>query len=219
MAGPLTVILIDVEPGTGRHVFYARPPVGGEDERGDGPPPRGLRARVEARLRRLRSLWQHSSGRAARLSRAAWEWLQRRTHPDESLLARLRSAETVDLHHPASMSAEEASAAWSAFLARSRRRHWPWFVFDLLAAPGAAVLAVLPGPNIIGYWFFYRAVHHALILHGLGNARSGRLATRLRPGAAHPAALDCDPEAVDDFLRRHGVPVRREERVAGRGEG
>lgn len=200
-----------------RRVFYSES-LEGEGERAPVRY-RGLRGWAEAKLGRLKERWQHSQGGAARLTRGAWDWLQRRTHPDETLLARLRGAESIEVLHPPSMSGDEVATAWSGFLAASRRRHWPWFLVDVVVAPLTVVLAPLPGPNLIGYWFAYRAVHHGLILTGLSRVRKGNVATRFQPAEAleipvsadstHVEALGCDPEALGGYLERQGVrPVR-----------
>jgi hypothetical protein len=228
MAKPLKVYLLDVRPAPSPPVFFSGPP---EDDGEDPPPPhRGLHGWAESRLRRIRSKWEHAEGRAVRLIHHAWNWLQRHTHPDEVLLARLRKAHAIEVYHPASMSAEEAASEWSAFLAASRRRHWPWFIVNALIAPLTVALAPLPGPNLIGYWFAYRAVHHWLILIGLGKVRKGRVETNFlptetldlpveprEPGSdlGHVTApldkLGCDSRSVEDFLDRHGLrPVKAE---------
>ncbi len=86
----------------------------------------------------------------------------------------------------------------------------------LPVAPLTVLLAPLPGPNLIGYWFAYRAVHHGLILHGRHcKALRGRIETRLCPDPrldpgrmdepGRLAALGCDAAAVDAFLRHHRV--------------
>jgi hypothetical protein len=218
----LKVFLLRVEPD-GR-VFYSEAEPEPEDAAEDDHEPsrhRGLRGWAEARFQRLKSGWQHSQSGAVRLTRRAWEWLHRRTHPDEVLLARLRKATEIEVHHPPSLSADDVAAAWSAFLARGRRRHWPWFIVNTLIAPLTILLGPLPGPNVIGYWFAYRAFHHLFILLGLGRARSGRVATRFRPAdalepplrppadhaelAARLAPLGCDPAALAEFLERQGV--------------
>ena len=46
---------------------------------------------------------------------------------------------------------------------------------------------------MIGYWFAYRAVHHAMIVWGIRRVRRGRIELELRP----VAELDW-PIAVDD---------------------
>jgi Mitochondrial K+-H+ exchange-related len=221
MAKTLKVFLLPIDSNPARMVFYSE--TAEEEGEGNVDAGHGLRGWAERRLRRLKGLWQHSQGGAVRLSRHAWEWLQRHTHPDEILLARLRKASLVELHHPASMTSDEVVASWSAFLAGGRRRHWPWFLVDLLVAPVTVVLAPLPGPNLIGYWFAYRAVHHWLILAGLRKARAGRVETSFRPTdaldaqvhaaepsldpgqeTAHLEALGCNREALHAFLERHG---------------
>jgi hypothetical protein len=143
------------------------------------------------------------------------------------LLARLRLASAIDVHHPSSMTREEVHAAWSAFLAAGSRRHWPWFLVNAAIAPLTILLIPVPGPNLIGYWFTYRALHHLFILYGLSRARRGRVVTHLLstevldvtiarvgdpedpdPGraadhnVAHLALLGCDPGGVREFLRR-----------------
>jgi hypothetical protein len=220
MEALLKVYVLTVEPD-GR-VFYSE--VAEPVDAAATPKHRGLRGWAEARLHRLKEGWQHSQSTAARLSQRVWDWLHSRTHPDETLLARLRHASAIEVHYPASMTPGEVAAAWSAFLARGRRRHWPWLVVNALVAPLTVVLAPLPGPNLIGYWFAYRAVHHLLILIGLARSRSGRVETLfvpvealdrpIRPGTAQAEAagplapLGCDPEALGEFLVRQGVALR-----------
>lgn len=194
----------------GRAVFYARPAPEPAPPSADIPSPQGLRTRAEHKLYSLQSRWRHPEGRATKAAKIAWDWLHARTHPDEPLLARLRTAARVELHHPRHLPADAVHAAWLEHLKRARRRHWGWFVANLLVAPVTVLLAPLPGPNLVGYWFAYRALHHGLILHGLGHVRRGRLATEMHavdegePDAAL-SALGCDPGALDLFLRRHRV--------------
>ena len=209
----LEVVLL--ETTAGRVFFYADPPALEGEAACAREPPRGVRERIEAWRTSWSARWRHSHGRAARWCRAVWEWLHARTHPDEPLLARLRGVESVELFHPSNWSEGDVRAGWSSFLKASRRRHWPWFVINLAVAPLTIVLVPLPGPNLIGYWIAYRAIHHGLILYGVGKTLRGRVATRLRADArlnrdnAEPAvrlaALSCAPEAVAEFLRRHRV--------------
>jgi phosphatidylglycerophosphate synthase len=217
MGTHLKVFLLIVEPA--RRLFYSEVAAPPDNFESAGSP--GLRGRLEALLQRARTGWQEPQGTAARLSRRVWEWLHRHTHPDETLYARLRTARAIDLNHPAAMETPAVDAAWAAFLARGRRRHWPWLVVNTLVAPLTIVLAPLPGPNVIGYWFVYRAVHHLLILHGLRRVRAGRVDVRFHALAeldrpvgcrsepdslpARLAGLGCDPSGLRDFLARQGV--------------
>jgi hypothetical protein len=104
-----------------------------------------------------------------------WVRLHRLVSPDEHLLRRLRVADSLAIDHPARMTQEQVESLWSALLARRSRKHRFWLAVDgLLAIPGA-FLAVLPGPNLIGYWLAYRAFVHLLAVLG---ARSGRTIAR-----------------------------------------
>jgi hypothetical protein len=215
MSHRLKVFLLDLGtgPAPAGRVFYSETH---EEDEGCEPPPGGVRGWFERQLHHFKDRWQDSQGIASRTGRKIWHWLHRRTHPDEVLLGRLRAARAIEVHHPSSMTAHEAAAAWSAFLARGRRRHWLWLAANVLATPVSILLAPLPGPNLIGYWFVYRALHHGLILVGLGRARRGRVTTTFHPAGAldrpgNPRQVVSDPEALDEFLARHGVRTREED--------
>ena len=207
----MKVYLLKIEPD-GRRLFFADPVV--DDGSQPLPQHKGLRGWLEIKFRRFKIGWQDSESRAIRFMREVWEWLQKHTHPDEHLLARLRSSPSIDVHHPASMTSEEVLAAWSEYLGKARKRHWPWFLVNLIVSPLTVLLAPIPGPNLIGYWIAYRAVHHWLILLGLGHARRGRIETHLKAEAAldrpvNITAKDATPVsdalALNEFLRRHGA--------------
>ncbi len=207
----MKVYLLKIEPD-GRRLFYTDPLV----DDGSQPPPQhtGLRGWLEVKFRKFKTGWQDSESRAVRFMRAVWDWLQKHTHPDEHLLVQLRASPTIDVHHPASMTSVEVLAAWSAFLRKGRKRHWPWFLINLIVSPLTVLLAPIPGPNLIGYWIAYRAVHHWLILLGLGHARRGRIKIHLKPEAALDRPINItsndaipvsDTQALDEFLTRHGA--------------
>jgi hypothetical protein len=151
----------------------------------------GLRGWAERAAYRLRSALRHPKGRLTQKLRQGWEWLQRRIHPDEALLAALLWAPTVDVYHRSSVPAQLAQSLWLAYLRRRIRRHLPWLLFDAILAPLSLVLALLPGPNIIGYWFAYRAARHVLILIGIRRALSGRLETVFLPVEDLDPSGDC----------------------------
>ena len=202
----VNVYLLNVEPPAGRPVFYAE----ASENDGETPPRRGgLRGWAEGVYHKVKAGWMHSPGLIARLGRQSWELVRERMHPDEMLLTQLRSARSIAVHYPASTDCEEVSAVWSRFLAVARRRHWAWLFGNALVCPLTVFLIPLPGPNLVGYWFVYRAVHHWLILSGLARVRRGVVAPRFRPrddlaSFALPGHLD--PAEVVGFLKRHGAP-------------
>ena len=127
---------------------------------------------------------------------------------------RLRSTRRVDLAHPASRNGSDVARIWQNYLARRWRAHAVYLSYNALIAPAAlALLWPLPGPNLIGYWFAYRAVHHWLILRGIRSVRKGRivthyhadtaldqLVTRDPQGKAHHAAVNGSCDRLDDYL-------------------
>jgi hypothetical protein len=99
------------------------------------------------------------------------------------MLARLWSARKVELHHPADKTTEEVIAIWADYLKKQWRRHLIWLVVNGVIAPFSFLLFVLPGPNLIGYWFFYRAIHHLLVVWGIRRVRSGKIPTEFYPSS------------------------------------
>jgi hypothetical protein len=139
-----------------------------EDAAGSaGPASSGLWSRLHDRFQRLLSAWEQSESGAILWTRRVWSWLHSWAHPDESMLVRLRSARRIELHHPASRRGEEVRALWAHYLSHRWWRHLAWLSVNSVIAPFTVVFAPLPGPNVIGYWFAYRAIHHGLIVWGI----------------------------------------------------
>jgi hypothetical protein len=149
----------------------------------------GLRGWLTRKLHALHDGFRDSENTLAQTTRQVWDWLQRRIHPDEPLLIRLRSVQAIEVYHPASLSAQEARASWSEFLTRRQRRHWPWLILNTLIAPLTVLLAPLPGPNLIGYWFAYRAVRDLLAILGARRALSGQVETTFHVDEENMAML------------------------------
>jgi hypothetical protein len=162
---------------------------------------RGLRGWAERTAHRVRLAIRHPKGLLAQKLRHGWDWLQRRIHPDEALLAALLWATTIEVYHRSSLPASEAEALWFDYLRRRIRRHLPWLCFDAVLSPLSLVLALLPGPNVIGYWFAYRAVRHALILIGIRRVLRRRLATTFHP----VEDLDLSGDCADEQWRSRAV--------------
>lgn len=161
----------------GKAVFHAEKAVVRENH----PPHHGFRGWIERKAQSLKTAWSHADRGPAGKVRAFWDYLHSRMPDDESMLARLRTASTIEVYHPAELPSEEAQSLWVGYMARCRRRHLPWLGFNVLISPLSLVLAPLPGPNLIGYWFAYRAVKDALALLGLRHARNPRITTTYHP--------------------------------------
>lgn len=92
--------------------------------------------------------------------------------PEESLLRRLRHADALQIHYPASSSDESARETWLAFVAKRRSRHLVGLLTNLIIVPFTLLLVPLPGPNVVGYWFAYRVLAHFWALLGLRRAHA-----------------------------------------------
>jgi hypothetical protein len=156
-----------------RCVFYSEgPEIVAEDTVVAAVAPRtGLRGWVERKYRSLQLVLTESEKGVGLRVRRIWEWLQLRTYVDEPLLRSLRGVRNVELNHPTSLTGDETSRLWKEYLKSRQGRHAFWFVMNALVSPLTLLLAPLPGPNVIGYWFVYRAVCHWLARLGARQAR------------------------------------------------
>jgi hypothetical protein len=154
-----------------RTIFYSeKPETPSEDESAQAPAREGVRGWAERKYQSLQTaIGGAESGVGLRMKRA-WEWLQRRANPDEAMLRSLRNVEIIHLYYPSRLDAGEARALWTSYLKGRSRHHYLWLVLNALVTPLTVLLAPIPGPNIIGYWFLYRAICHLLAVLGVRRA-------------------------------------------------
>ena len=168
------------------------------------------------------------SGRGAdgRLGRTR-DWLVRRVAEsiaEQRTLWSLRSAATATCTHSADLPFAAAADVRTQLLARARRHHLRWAWADAVATMATAILVLLPGPNLIGYYFVFRMFGHFLSWRGARQAldrtewRSiaepaltelGRLAERPRDERAEEVARLCaalDLPRLVAFFERTAVP-------------
>jgi len=140
-----------------------------------------------------KSMDDPAGGVTGRIGRV-WNWLHSFSHPDETMLAQFASADEVVLHYPASLPIERVQKAWKRYLKQRSRSHRLWAVVNAVVTPFGALLAVLPGPNVIGFWFLYRAIYHYLAVRGVGRVRRGAVPTRWRAEESldKPVSRDLD---------------------------
>ncbi|MDR3639529.1 MAG: hypothetical protein P4L84_37355 [Isosphaeraceae bacterium] len=156
----------------------------------------GLRGWVERWTNHYKTSWRTAEGPLIRGLRGIWEWLHRRTYDDEPLLSHLRSAAGVEIAHPQSLASDDAVKLWKVYLSSRQWRHGLWFALNVVVSPITVILAPLPGPNLIGYWFIYRAFHHGLILVGLRKVQRGYVQATFHSAeacASEPATVDDEP--------------------------
>jgi Mitochondrial K+-H+ exchange-related len=189
----------------GRCAFYSEgPEVVAEAE---GALPRsGMRGWAERKYKSLQSVLNESEKGVGLRVRHAWEWLQKRIPPDEPLLRSLRGARAIVIHHPPTLTEAEALATWKKYLKRQQVRHTFWFVINALFSPATLLLAPLPGPNLIGYWFVYRAVCHWLARLGARSARDEQVTTEFLSTGALDGSLGAgDDERIASLSSSFGL--------------
>ena len=192
-----------------RHVFYSEGPetIDGEDcEEETTEEKRGVRGWLVKKLRSCKETISGSGGETGGFIWRLWRWLQRFVGADEPLLRGLRKAKAIYLHHPEAMSPERARSAWLEYLAGRRRHHLIWLGVNLLICPLSIVLAPIPGPNFLGYWFVYRAACHALALIGVQRVRDRRVETSLIPTGVLDAPVGrADAKQIADLASHCGL--------------
>jgi K+-H+ exchange-related protein len=171
-------------------VFLSEGPSAAQGDGEAARPRRGLRRRLEVTFRKLKhSLTRSEGGLGPRLMRV-WGWLHRHIGADEPLLRGLRRAGRIEVHHPASMPSARARESWEAYLSGRFYHHLLWLTINGLLSPLSIVLMPIPGPNLVGYWFVYRAACHALALLGLRRAWGGRVETTYHPAEVLDVLLE-----------------------------
>ena len=172
-----TAVVYLVPAGSGIYELYSEP---SELVPSSGPLPAsaGFWSR---QIHRLHEQWRQSAhaAHAARSSDGSGQsdgsltrtrhWIVRRiaeSITEQRTLWSLRGASSASFVYPADLSADSAAAVRVRLLAHARRHHGWWLLLNLAAAAVTAILALLPGPNLIGYYFAFRVVGHYLSWRG-----------------------------------------------------
>lgn len=135
------------------------------------------RTRPERFARRLQAALLRTSRQAGPKARRVRNWLNHRVAPDETMLAGFRRAEWLCVQHPTDLGPDEVGRRWTEYLRDRQTHHLRRLALNLVFLPLTLLMAPIPGPNIIGYWFLYRAILHGMVLHGLRRATSRALET------------------------------------------
>jgi Mitochondrial K+-H+ exchange-related len=104
---------------------------------------------------------------------------------EQRLLWHLRHQTDATLHYPADMTADEAMRIARASLQRDTDRHFRWLIIDSVLLVLSVALVLVPGPNVVGYYFAFRVVGHYLAWRG---GKQGLQAVQWRTDASEPLA-------------------------------
>jgi hypothetical protein len=100
------------------------------------------------------------------------------TIAEQRLLWHLRGRLEACLVYPHDLTEPQARELLRRQLNRDFERHRFWLAIDSLGLVGSAILALLPGPNLIAYYFLFRIVGHFLSVRG---ARQGLVKCQWAP--------------------------------------
>ena len=147
--------------------------------------------------------WTVPAGRMARFRDWATAWVAEWV-AEQQVYWTLRRIHSAVLVHPADMDGESAMTIVRSALTHDRRWHGRWAVAHGILFVAGGLLAVIPGPNLIAYYFAFRMVGHWLSARG---AAQGLTRVSWSTRASEPLA-----ELGEALLL---APHERRPRVAG----
>ena len=186
MIASTLVYLVPV--GSGRFELYSEAP---DDDVpvGAAPPTDGFWKRT---IHNAQVKWDEVVG-TARGGQAAAGWFGRlrdrticraaESIAEQRTLWGLRHFTAATLVHPSDLPDAPAADARDRLLAHARQHHGKWLAIDTALLVVSGIFMLVPGPNVLAYYFAFRAVGHYLSWRGAQQALD-RITWGLRPDAA-----------------------------------
>ena len=115
--------------------------------------------------RRSGSVTPRPSSRLGRLQEWIMAWVAERI-AEQRLLWNLRREKAVVAFHPQDLTFDQTQTLIRRTLQRDWERHRIWLAVDSVLLLGSIALVLIPGPNIIGYYFAFRVMGHWLSIRG-----------------------------------------------------
>lgn len=184
---PMDVYLVPVGP-TRFECYYEAAEQDEPDDPVDG---RGFFARMRARFnQQLRDAEQARHQKAieepttvlGRLQKRSMRWIAERI-AEQRLLWRLRHADAATLQVPADLPAVEADAILRANFKWDAEHHRNRMFLHAVILIAVAPVALVPGPNVLGYLFTFTVVGHFLAWRGAVRAL-GHITWTMQPNPA-----------------------------------
>jgi hypothetical protein len=179
----MQVYLVPVGPD--RYELYTELPDDEPEEAAE--PPTGLFKRLMHRFRVMLAAAEQERRRAMHPShepRGERRTLARRLRDrsmrwvaeaiaEQRLLWHLRRTDAATLVHPDDVSPETAIKVLRTTLGRDWERHRFWIIIDTLLFIASGLLVLVPGPNVLAYYFAFRMVGHYLSMRGARQGLAG----------------------------------------------
>lgn len=196
-------------------------------------PPAGVFGRMRARFASMLRDAENRDGAVAESAPAEWwghgvqmrliEWVAQRV-AEQRLLWNLRGTTTAVAVHPEDMSFDSVMALVRRVLQRDLERHRFWLIIDSVGLVASGIVAIVPGPNLLAYFFVFRVVGHWFSITGArqglrrtvwSGATSSLLDNLREVRTLEPHERDARVRAVADRLHLPRLP-RFFERVTAR---
>ena len=110
---------------------------------------------------------QHEPARTwlGRMQERTLAWVAERI-AEQRLLWNLRKQTTAIAAHPQDMTFEQVMVLIRRMLRRDYERHRLWLAVDTCGLVASGLVMLVPGPNIVAYYFAFRVVGHWLSMRG-----------------------------------------------------
>jgi hypothetical protein len=191
-----------------RYELYCEVP--DEPDEAEAEPPQGFIRRAVAKFReviaeaereRRHGRSDAGAGWASRVKARTLRWVAE-SIAEQRLLWHLRRQENGVFYYPDDIDEASAVTALRGQLKKDFDKHRFWLAIDSVGFVLSGLLMLVPGPNVLAYYFAFRMVGHFLSLRG---ARQGLQVMNWRN----------EPSAPLTDLRRvlHVAPDLREDRV------
>jgi len=161
--------------GRGRFDLYTEP----SDDEETPVPPRGF---LRSRMLRIQEWWREAAarGRDGEGSGSTFgRWRDQVVCRTAEMIAEhrtlwsLRSPDCATFIYPSDFPEPTAVDTRTRLLTRARRHHGVWSLVDGLVFVASGVFVLVPGPNVIAYYFGLRLAVHYLAWRGARHALEG----------------------------------------------
>jgi hypothetical protein len=130
---------------------------------------------------------------------------------EQRVLWHLRNVTAARLHHPVTITSPRAVEIATAEFKKDLSKHRLWCIIDGVIFIATGLVAIVPGPNLLAYYFIFRSVGHFFAYRGARNGMEASLWTGVpsAPLADLQEALSLDPgrraQRIETIARSLGL--------------
>jgi len=130
---------------------------------------------------------------------------------EQRVLWHLRHVSAARLHHPISITSERAIEVATTEFTKDLSKHRLWAIIDGLIFIATGAVAIVPGPNLLAYYFIFRCVGHFFSYRGARKGMDPALWTGVpsQPLADLQQALSLEPgrrvQKIESISRSLGL--------------